>query len=504
MRVCLINPILFSFQRVRSRTMKNNVGMSFFPPLGLCYIANMLERYDFNVKIIDRNALMTKHSANCFIVDEITKNEIKCFKPDIVGITSTTATFFDVKNNLLNLIRSIDKNIKIVLGGPHASALPEEILSKCSDIDIICRGEGEIALLDIAKGTALKDIQGLSYRDGSGICSNRDRDPYLAIDDLCFPSRHLVDMSFYCRGNPYVMHGLYARATTVFTSRGCAFDCTFCAGKVAVGKKVRFQSPDLVIEEIEKLIKDYRVEGIYFADDMFDINKQRADIICEKLIEKGLHKKMRWYPQLRANSIEKRRVELMKRAGAVRADIGFESGSQRTLNTINKRTTVEQNYNAARILHEAGLQFQANIIVGIPGETEDDIRATEAMVRAIKPHWIGFGEFIPLPGSRLYQDLLNKGVLTPESVESLVPQNYTEMDDCTMEKYIKHIRNKIVIPTRIKSYLIYNWRKPGAYAYMLRLVGKMLLDYGKSLIKKGGESSAQGDDGGQLPERHNV
>ena len=89
-------------------------------------------------------------------MDEITKNEIKRFKPDIVGITSTTATFFDVKNNLLNLIRSIDKNIKIVLGGPHASALPEEILSKCSDIDIICRGEGEIALLDIAKGTALE------------------------------------------------------------------------------------------------------------------------------------------------------------------------------------------------------------------------------------------------------------------------------------------------------------------------------------------------------------
>ena len=76
-------------------------------------------------------------------------------------------------------------------------------------------------------------------------------------------------------------------------------------------------------------------------------------------------------------------------------------------------------------------------------------------------------------------------MLTSESVGSLVPQNYTEMDDCTMEKYIKHIRNKIVIPTRIKSYLIYNWRKPGAYAYMLRLVGKMLLDYGKSLIKKG-------------------
>ena len=479
MRVCLINPILFSFQRVRSRTMKNNVGMSFFPPLGLCYIANMLERNDFNVKIIDRNALMTKHSANCFIVDEITKDEIKRFKPDIVGITSTTATFFDVKNNLLNSIRSIDKNIKIVLGGPHASALPEEILSKYSDIDIICRGEGEITLLEIAKGTALKDIQGLSYRDGSGICSNRDRDPYLAIDDLCFPARHLVDMNFYCRGNPYVMHGLYARATTVFTSRGCAFDCTFCAGKVAVGKKVRFQSPDLVIEEIERLIKDYRVEGIYFADDMFDINKQRADIICEKLIEKGLHKKIRWYPQLRANSIEKRRVELMKKAGAVRADIGFESGSQRTLDTINKRTTVEQNYNAARVLHEAGLQFQANIIVGIPGETEDDIKATEAMVRAIKPHWIGFGEFIPLPGSMLYCELMKQGLLKPEDVETMKQLNFTKMDDATFEKWIEHIRNTIVLPTRVKSYFRYNFKSAGAFWF----IAKTLLNSVRERIK---------------------
>jgi radical SAM superfamily enzyme YgiQ (UPF0313 family) len=240
----------------------------------------------------------------------------------------------------------------------------------------------------------------------------------------------------------------------------------------------------LVIEEIERLIRDYKVEGIYFADDMFDINKQRADIICEKFIEKGLHKKIQWYPQLRANSIDKKRVELMRRAGAVRADIGFESGSQKTLDTINKRTTVEQNYNAARILHEAGLQFQANIIVGIPGETEDDIRATETMMRAIKPHWIGFGEFIPLPGSNLYYDLINKNMLKPENIESLALQNFTEMDSNTLGKYIKHIRNKIVIPTRIKSYLIYNYKKPCAYTYMLRLIGKMLVEYGKSVLKR--------------------
>ena len=152
----------------------------------------------------------------------------------------------------------------------------------------------------------------------------------------------------------------------------------------------------------------------------------------------------------------------------MRADIGFESGSQRTLDTINKRTTVEQNYNAARVLHEAGLQFQANIIVGIPGETEDDIKATEAMVRAIKPHWIGFGEFIPLPGSMLYCELMKQGLLKPEDVETMKQLNFTKMDDATFEKWIEHIRNTIVLPTRVKSYFRYNFKSAGAFWFIAK------------------------------------
>lgn len=474
MKVCLINPVLFSSQQVRGRTMKNNIGMSFYPPLGLCYITNMLEKHGNKVKIIDRNALMTKNSGNKFIVDSITRKELEHFYPEFVGITVTTPTFFDVRTNLLKMIRSIDKNIRIVVGGPHASALPEEILAKNDDIDIICHGEGEMTMLELVNGNKLEDIQGISYRNGQSIVSNQDRQPYPNIDEFCFPARHLVDMEFYCSRNPFIMHGLYSRATTLCTSRGCAFDCTFCAGKVAVGKKVRLQSPQLVIEEIEMLIKDYKVEGLYFTDDMFDINKSRTENICERLIQRGLHKKIYWNAQIRASSVDKDLLKLMKKAGCIRVDIGFESGSQRTLDRINKKTTVEQNYKAAKILHEVGLQFHANIIVGIPGEDEDDIQKTELMIKRIKPHWVGFGEFIPLPGSKLYNELVAQGKLQIDDVESMGSYNFTKLNDETFNFLIRRIRRTCVIPTRIKYYLIYNIKKPAAYLYLAKLFLKGL------------------------------
>ena len=470
MKVCLINPILFSSQRLRGRTMRNNRGMSYYPPLGLCYIASVLERNGIKVTIIDRHALMSKHDENLDVVDHMTKREIERLHPDIVGITSATATYYDVTTTLLPLVRSAAGDVRIVLGGSHGSALPEEVLSSEHNIDIVCRGEGEFVMLDIAQDKPLQDIAGISYRDGEVIRSNEPRIPHADIDDFCFPARHLVDMEYYCQPNPVVMHGLYMRATTIFASRGCAFNCTFCAGKVTSGRKVRYQSPDLVIEEIERLVTDYGIEGIYFADDMFDVDRNRADTICEKLIAAGLNKRVCIYPQLRANTIEKKRLQLLKRAGVRRVDIGFESGSQRILDAMNKCTTVEQNYRAAQLLHEVGLQFQANIMVGFPGENRDDLKQTEKLMRCTKPHWINFGEFLPLPGSPIYNDLKDRNVIRPEMLEYTKAYNLTEMDDETFERLIAKMRKEIVLPTRIKSYLYHNRRKPMAYAYLAKLV----------------------------------
>jgi len=476
MRVCLIDPILFSSQQVRGRSLKNNIGMSFFPPLGLCYIANYLRKNGVDVKIIDRKVLMTKNCLSHTAVNEMSENQLKEFNPDIVGITVTTPTLFDVKHNIIKTVRKVNKETAIVVGGPHASALPEDILQDNSDINIACRGEGEITMLEIAQGKNLEDIPGISYREEEKIISNPDRKTHKSIDDFCFPARDLVDMPFYSQENPYVMHGIFLRSTTIFTSRGCPYNCTFCAGKIASGKGVRFQSPELVVEEIERLIKDYNIEGIYFADDMFDANKNRAQRICQKLISKKIHKKLRWNAQLRANSMDIDLLKLMKEAGCVRVDVGFESGSQKTLDVINKRTTVSQNYQAAKILKQLGFQVHANIIVGIPGEDIEDLNKTEQFMKKIKADWIGFGEFVPLPGSQLFNNLVSQGRTTRKKAEELGSFNFTNIDDKTLENFIQKIRCRIVLPTRIKSYLIHNIKKPAAYSYLLKLFIRYLVD----------------------------
>lgn len=482
MKVCLINPILFSFQRLLSRSLKNNVGMSFYPPLGLCYIANMLEKNGIKVKIIDRNSLMTINRSNQLVVDNITEAEIRKFKPDIVGISVVTPTFFDVRRNIVKIIRKIDSKITIIAGGAHVSALPEDSLQICSEIDIICRGEGELVMLEIAKGAKIESIAGITYRDGNNIANNQKRAPHNNIDDFCFPSRHLVDMQYYSKANPHVMHGIYSKATTIFTSRGCPYNCTFCAGNIALGRGVRFQSIDLVIEEIEKLIADYEIEGLYFADDVFDVSKDRAVSICRKLIKNNMHKKIRWNAQLRANSMDKDLLKLMKEAGCIRVDVGFESGSQKTLDVINKGTTVAQNYKAAEILHEAGIQVHANMIVGLPGEDMEDLDKTRNFMKEIKPHWIGFGEFVPLPGSKLFDDLLDRNLINRESIEEVEDLNFTKVDDKCFYEFINNVRNKIVNPTRVKNYFIQNWEKPGAFLYILKLIIESIVDKLRSIF----------------------
>jgi len=443
----------------------------------------MLEKNGIKVKVIDRNSLMTKNHSNQLVVDNITEGEIRKFKPDIVGITVTTPTFFDVRCNIVRIIRKMGDETVIVVGGPHVSALPEDTLRSCSEINIACKGEGELSMLEIANGDKLEDIVGITYRDGDNIINNQNRKLHDNINDFCFPSRHLVDMKYYCKGNPHVMHGIYSRATTIFTSRGCPYNCTFCAGSVTLGRGIRFQSVELVVEEIEILIKDYKIEGLYFADDIFDVDKDRAVNICRKIIEKNIHKEIYWNAQLRANSMDKNLLKLMKEAGCIRVDVGFESGSQKTLDIINKKTTVAQNYRAAELLHEAGIQIHANIIVGLPGEDMEDLNKTRNFMKNIRPHWIGFGEFVPLPGSKLFDELSDRSLISKENVEVLEGLNFTKLDDENFYKFVKDVCNKIVNPIRLKNYILQNWKKPSALLYMLKLIVEFLAATCQSTLK---------------------
>lgn len=472
MRVALIYPLLPEFR------FKQDEIKSYWPPLGLSYIASLLEKEGHEVKIIDRDVLLRKNKLRKGETDLRTLEALKKFNPEMVGFSATTPLISDVKHTT-NLLRQNFPNLLMVLGGPHPTALPEQTLTECENVDILVFGEGEFTMLDIANQVHLKNIRGIFFRRNGKIHFTHSRLPCPDLDKLPFPARHLLEMNFYARPSPMVIRGLFLRATTIFTSRGCPYKCNFCSGPLVFGKGVRFHSPSYVIKEIKEVFKKYKIDGFYFADDMFLSNKERAKEICELLQKEGLHKRIKWCAQIRVKPIDKELLQLMKRSGCVQVEYGFESGSKKMLNAMNKGTTVEQNYRAAKLTEEVGLRYLANIIVGYPNETEEDFISTINFLKSIKPGFIGFYKLIPLPGSNVYSDLIkgNSCFVDWDNLDNEnTDLNLTSISKEKFDKLYYYTRLRIVSHTNVLNYIKSNlFKNPFFIFYNLKLSYKWLL-----------------------------
>ncbi|MCM8761329.1 MAG: radical SAM protein, partial [Candidatus Omnitrophica bacterium] len=457
MNITLIYPLL---SRRRSRIDENK---QFWPPLGLAYIAAVLEKGGHRVQIIDRDILLRKNGMDFDKVDSIMMNEIRSFGSTLIGISATTPNMSDVGH----ISRYIKKSLKeafIVLGGPHVSGEPILSLVENPEIDIAVKGEGEFALLDIANGKATENITGIYYRKNGEFIANAPRDPIKDIDELPMPARHLLDMKFYTRPSRFTSRNLSLRTTSIFTARGCPYRCNFCAGPLVFSGKVRFHSPARVLKEIEYLISNYNVEALYFAEDMFLSSKQRAEELLNLFIDKGINKKIRWFAQAKASIITSELLQLMKEAGCVGIEYGFESGSQMVLDLMNKRQKVEESLRAAELTRRARMRFQANIIVGYPGEREDDFKKTIDFIRKVRPSMIGFNVFMPLPGTPSYEKLKDEGKALPKWDDIGDPEapqiNYADMPKETFERLYLEARLKVILPMNLRSFLADNWRNP--------------------------------------------
>ena len=274
MNICLIYP-----------TSENpKWGNGIWPPLGIAYIGAALEERGHIVHLVDEEIIFHKHKDNIQKTIEEETRLLKEIKPDIVGITATTALIKPAYRTS-RLVKKLFPNIRIVLGGNHASIFPEEILTECESIDITVRGEGEHIMCELTERLPLSSVKGISYRDNGRIVSSSDRDPIEDLDLLPFPARHLLDMKYYTQRASNIIRGYQLKATSIMTTRGCPFKCTFCAGSKVFGKKVRYLSPERVISELERLVTDYKVEGVYFTDDMFLSNEKRAYKILELMVK---------------------------------------------------------------------------------------------------------------------------------------------------------------------------------------------------------------------------
>ena len=338
--------------------------------LGLAYLAACLNRAGHATRIIDEIAGQDVDTA----LDE--------FEPDVVGISCMTMYALRAYG-LADRIRQ-QRRLPVVLGGAHPTALPEEALEHA---DCVVRGEAEWALPRLLESGGLEGVV--------------DAEPPMELDDIPLPARDQLDLEFYAKTGEELA-GLSYRTLGMITSRGCPFHCIFCVNsKRAV--RLRFHSPERVVEEIRYLVGRHRIESIAFYDELMATDRERFKAICERLIDEGLNG-LRWECQMHPSTVREEMLSLMKEAGCVQVAIGFESGSQRILDRIRKSTTVEQNREVAQRVREAGLRLRGCFVFGAPGETLEDISKTERFIKETRLDFASMHFLTPLPGTALFDE----------------------------------------------------------------------------------------------------
>jgi len=396
------------------------------PPLNLCYLAAVLEKNGIKVEIIDSEA------------EELNKDEtvkkILSSEPKIVGFSCTTPMIESVKY-CAEKLKEANKDIKIVIGGPHITAMWENII-KLPYVDFCIRGEGEYPLLELSQ-TVLKN------KDANGIANvvNKEKvNPLRPInenlDELPFPARHLLKIDRYAQATIGKKKGNFQ---TVISSRGCPMMCVFCSAHITFGRKVRYRDPIKVVDEIEECIDKFKIENLGFLDDTLTLNKPHITKICEEIIKRGINKKIEWFCNGRVDTVDKEMLELMKKAGCYSISYGIESGSQRVLNILKKGFTLEQVEKAIKITKELGIHVHGYFILGSPTETKEDIEKTIKWAKHLDPDTVQFTILAPFPGTESYKMYLDstKNPLDFENFRFYDDNVFFESEELPKEELLK-------------------------------------------------------------------
>ncbi len=368
-----------------------------YPVLSLACLAALLREKGFGVSILDLGI-----EDSPFEVLDRTLDELR---PRILGVTSTTTLIYEAAQISRIAKEKLGEEVQTVLGGPHASALPGECLNT-SEFDVVVVGEGDYTLAEIAEGRSLSDIKGVCYKDGEEILSTPPRERIKDLDALPFPALDLFDIGRYQCSK---LVSRKSPMSDLMTSRGCVFNCSFC-GKGVYGRKFVAKSPERVIDEIKHML-DLGFKEIRVVDDMFTIDMERAKRICELILSEGLHFPWNLAAGLRADRLDEEFLTLAKRAGLYQVAIGFESGDQGCLDSIDKGTTVEQNISAVKMLRKAGLEIVGFFMFGLPAETEETMKRTIDLAVKTMPDFAKVTITMPFPDARLFQQWDNQGLI---------------------------------------------------------------------------------------------
>ena len=368
------------------------------PPSGLAYIVSSLKISGYKPKVVD------------LVFDKELKQLNELILTNGIYIISFSTVLSDRVRKIIGIIKSKDKNAIILGGGPHPTARKEKIFDEF-DLDLIAIGEVNISdIIDAYHSnniyTALSKIKGIIYKENGKVVMNEPADFSGNLDDIPIPSLHDFPIDEYFKIKGY-------REISLITSRGCPYRCTFCQPILnnLFGKKIRYQSPKRVVDEIEYFVNDLKLDVVSFNDDTFAFHQQRVIDICKEIIDRKLY--FLWRCQTRVG-LRRDVLEYMKKAGCFLIEFGVESGSQTILDNIHKDTTVEKIIQTFKDCKELHLLTHSFLSIGWLGESDKTVNETAEMLKIIKPFSYSVGIATPYPGTYLW-DYINENNMAVDS-----------------------------------------------------------------------------------------
>ncbi len=446
-----------------------------WPPLGLLYIVGALRkaRPQDQVSVVDAFCLNLTADQ---LVDRMVEE-----RPDMVGMNCSTHTFL-VTMETLRKVHERLPGTTIVLGGYHATFAARNILREYPFIDHIIKGEAERALpqlLDrLERGAGMEDVDGITTRREDGRWADRPLTLIEDLDSLEYPDRSLLGdlrYGYYFQGIPLT----FRRFTTISTSRGCPFSCTYCSCAAFSERRWRYRSAENVVGELEMLYRQGYRECV-LVDDNFTQNTARVEEICRLIAQRRI--RMRLYCEGRAGHASLPLLRKMKAAGFNVIYFGAESSSPRVLQFYNKRQTPERTEEAVANAKKAGMLVITSYIIGAPIESKEEMRSTIEFARSLRPHGVQYNILDLLVGTPLWDDLKAKGVVreedwktnhrvfeyfpenaSQEELESLVSEGYGAfMDTWKSISGVRELLHVLMVNPTARSIIFGNLTNPAA------------------------------------------
>lgn len=452
------------------------------PPFWCGLIASFIRKHNYSVKIIDADA---ENWTPEYIVGKIAE-----YNPILVSIivlgTNPSASSTPKMAAVREILRALKKKapwIKIVLGGLHPSALPEQTLRE-ENADFVCQGEGFYTILKLLEalqsGKNLRDyqIEGLWYiRDGKTI-SNPPPLLIKNLDELPFVAWDLLPMDKYRAHNWHCFDDINKRQpyAVIYTSLGCPFRCSYCPISSFYGKPgIRFRSPEKVVEEIDLLVKNYKVRNLKIMDELFTIRVKRVMHICDLIIEREYDLNMWAYA--RVDTVNETLLQKMKKAGINWIAFGIESASKKVREGVSKKFNQNKIKKAIEMTHSAGIYIIGNFIFGLPDDDFQTMQESLDMAKELNLEYVNFYVSMAYPGSQLYKEALKSGVKLPERWSG-----YSQYAEETLPLPTKYLSSADVLRFRDNAFVEY-FNSPGYLKSIRGKFGVNVVEHIKEMCK---------------------